>query len=196
MKRGIILTLLLFTLFTAYAQNKDTYTWLSGVSIGFLPVNVSGTQNVGDNGSTPIYRYVDTSAVMINLVAHVGASVPFYANESWSTGAKLSIGFGYQNNRGAAQGLSAFLLNTRSYAYYRNYSSSFDFSILLGHQFTFTALNSHLMILGFEFGVGEDASLRLYSSLFRYKYYREYTNGILEPALRIGEFGVSYIFNF
>lgn len=142
------------------------------------------------------HQFIDTSALMINIVAHVGTSVPFYANESWSTGVKASIGLGYQINRNAAQGLSSYLINTRSFAYYRNYSTNLDFSILLGHQFTFTALNSHLMMLGLEFGIGEDASIQLYSSLFRYKYYREYTNGTLEPALKIGEFGVSYMYQF
>ena len=159
MKKGIIISLLLVAFFTTKVrtQNKDSYTWFSDVSIGFLPIAVTGTSNVGDE-SKPIYEHTETSALMINLVAHFGASIPFYITKTWSTGAKLSTGFGYQNNLKNVEGLSSFVLNFPNYLYYRNYSSSFDFSVLLGYQFTYTALNSHLMLMGIEYNIDDDAS--------------------------------------
>ena len=50
--------------------------------------------------------------------------------------------------------------------------------------------------MAFDYNINEEATLRVYSSLYRYKYYNLYTNGKLEPSVKIGEFGIAYIYNF
>ncbi len=194
MKKLIPLIIMLIITITKM-KGQDSRSINSDVSIGFLPIVISGTSNVGDE-SRPIYKHIETSGLMMNLIAHIGANLPFYSTKNWSVGAKLSVGFGYQNSLKNAEGLSSYLFDFPQYIYYRNYSSNFDFSVLLGYKFTYTALNSHLMLMGIEYNIDEDTSLRLYGSLFRYKYYTQYTNGKIEPATKIGEFGFAYIYNF
>jgi hypothetical protein len=204
MKREIIVALLIITTLTIKAQ--DSFKWQSGVSVGFLPIIISGTQDVGAGNLTivdnyafetaPVYEHTETSGLMMNLVAHFGAKIPIITSKTWSTGVILNSGFGYQNGLSNTEGLSSFLIKFPNYVYYRNYSGNFDFSLQLGYQFTFTALNSHLIMGGFEYHINEDASLRLFSSLYRYKYYIEYTNGNIEPGIKIGELGIAYIYNF
>ena len=193
MKKGIIIGLLLFITLTVKSQ--DNYNWNSGVSVSFLPITVIGTDNIGTEYQ-PIYENTETSGLMMNLVANFGVSIPLYATDKWSTGVRLNTGLGYQNSISNAEGLSSFVINFPNYIYYRNYRSSFDFSVLLGYQFTYTALNSHLMMLGFEYHIDDDTSLRLFGSLYNYNYFREYTNGKIEPAIEISEFGLAYIYNF
>lgn len=206
MKKLVFIAILIQMLILNKINGQDSFNLFSDVSIGFLPIFVAGTQDVGDGNETvigsyttpsaPIYKHTETTGSMINLVAHFGGSLPFYSNEKWSTGAKLSVGFGYQKSINNAEGLSSYLLNFPEYVYYRNYSTNFDFSILLGYQFTYTALNSHLMMMAFDYNIDENKSLRLYGSLFRYKYYNLYSNGRIEPSTKIGEFGFTYIYNF
>ena len=204
MKREILIGLLVIVSSSIMAQ--DSFRWHSGVSIGFLPISISGTQDVGNGNqtvidnktfnTTPVYEHTVTSGLMMNLIAHVGARIPIITSETWSTGVNLNVGVGYQYGLSNTDGLTSYLLKSPNYVYYRNYSSSLDFSILLGYQFTYTALNSHLMLGGFEYHMDDASSLRFFGSLYRYTYYRQYTNGRIEPALKIGEFGMSYIYNF
>ncbi|MBI2279734.1 MAG: hypothetical protein HYU68_03465 [Bacteroidetes bacterium] len=206
MKKIILISILIQAFIINNINGQDSFNLFSDVSIGFLPIFIAGTQDVGDGNETvignyttpsaPVYKYIETSGLMINLVTHFGASIPFYSTEKWSTGAKLSVGFGYQKDIKNTEGLSSFLFNLPEYIYYRNYSTGFDFSILLGYQYTYTALNSHLMMMAFDYNINENKSLRLYGSLFRYKYYNLYSNGRIEPSTKIGEFGFTYIYNF
>jgi hypothetical protein len=201
-----MIVILIQILSVSKVKGQDELVWLSDASIGFLPVKIVGTQDVGNGNeivignnivpSAPIYKHAETSGLMMNLTTHVGVSLPFYSTKNWSVGTKLNIGFGYQKGLKNSEGLSSFLLNFPEYIYYRNYSSGFDFSVLLGYQFTYTSLDSHLMMMAFDYNINEEATLRVYSSLYRYKYYNLYTNGKLEPSVKIGEFGIAYIYNF
>ena len=78
MKKGILIGLLVISTLSTMAQ--DSYRWHSGVSIGFLPIGVSGTQDVANGNETvvdnntfktaPVYEHTETSGLMMNLVAH------------------------------------------------------------------------------------------------------------------------------
>ena len=174
---------------------QDSRTFFSDASVGYIPILTVGSTNIGTE-VRPFYEHTETKGSMLNIITHVGVSQPFYVNDTWSTGIRLSAGIGYQGNLSNSEGLASFVFSLPQYFYYRNYSSSIDFSVLLGYKYTNAALNSHLILLGIEYHIDDDAGLRFYGSLYRYKYYTQYTNGKIEPAIKIGEFGVVYTYNF
>lgn len=186
------------------AQDVDRIRLFTSGDYGILPIKISGTMDIGNgnegvsNGhvyvSAPVYRHVDTTAIMMNTIGHFGINIPFYKTESWSIGAKFSAGVGYQFSFRAAEGLnSPFLLDFPQYCYYRNYKHNFDYSVLLGYKYNYSALPYHLFLVAFDFNVNNLFTFRIYGSPFSYKYYAQYTNGNLEPMVKIKEFGISFI---
>ena len=196
------LTILLFLVaFSVYSQ--DRIKVVGGVSLGVVPVFLSGTTDVGDGGGTfkgsrhiitnPVYRHVDTTGIVGNMAFYFGLNFPFYKNDNWSTGIKLNAGFGYQGSLKAAEGLESLTLNFPQYIYWRHYKR-FDYSILAGYKYTYSSLPYHLMILGIDINSGfekGDVTFRLYGSPFSYNYYTLYTNGQLKEAIKIYELGLA-----
>jgi hypothetical protein len=207
MKKAIIILIILLpvTLNEAKGQETDRVRLGFELSTGILPMKLSGTHDVG-NGATaiignqdmaeyPVYRHTDTNLWVFNVLAHLSINLPFYRNNSWSIGVKLSAGFGIEGG-GTALGLKSYVFDFPQYIYYRNYKRKFDYSILLGYKYAYAALPYQLIIAGFEYNIDEFNSIRLYGSLNRYQYYQLYTNGRIEPMLKISEFGISYSINF
>lgn len=193
MKKLALCLLLIMT--TIYINGQDTRNFFSDATIGYIPILTIGSSNVGTE-SRPVYEHTETKGTMLNFLLHVGVKQPFLIKDSWSAGVRLSVGWGGQGNMSNAEGLTSYVFDFPEYIYYRNNSSNIDFSVLLGYKYTKAALNSHLLLFGLEYHIDDDRSLRFYGSFYRYKYYTQYTNGRVEPAIKIGEFGLVYTYNF
>jgi hypothetical protein len=187
-------------------QGPDYFGVQLDGSIGLLPIELSGTTDVGNGSSTiidnnfvpsdPSYRRVDTLAIVFNTIFHLGINVPVYKNGAWSVGVKLNAGIGYQKGIVASEGLTSMVFDFPQFIYYRNYNNYLDYSILIGYKYTHAALPYHLMLAAFDINLDDMNSFRFYGSLFRYNYYVLYTNGTMEPMARIGEYGISYTYTF
>lgn len=202
----IHLALILGGLPQANGQETDKFSVTVDATTALLPMRLTGTLDVGNRSETiidnkaivshPVYRHVDTLALAYNGIAHVGMNIPFYRAENWSIGTKLSLGLGIMRGLRAAEGINSLVFDFPEYLYYRNYGSSFDFSILLGYKLSVAALPYSLPLLGLDVHIDELSAFRIYGSPVRYKYYTLYTNGELVPLIRIAEIGVGYVLTF
>ena len=204
MKKLILLPVLFLIVALVPMKAQDRFRFFSAGNYGFAPVRFSGTMDVGNGNdgtigghvvaSEPIYIYVDTAGLLMNIIGQIGVNIPFYIKEDYSIGAKLRVGIGYQFSLKASEGLnSPFLLDFPQYIYYRNYKNDFDYSVLLGYKYTYNALSYHLFLLAFECNINESASVRVYGSPFPYTYYSLYTNGELKPLVKMREFGITLL---
>jgi len=187
--------LIIFKLNLIHAQ--DEFAVFTGASVGFVPFKMSGTLDVGNISSTPIFRHVDTTGLLTNIIIHLGINIPFYKSENFSIGTKLNLGLGYQYSIKNLEGLSeTFFFDFPEYLYYRNYKTKFDYSVLLGYKYNRNVLPYQLFLIAFDWNIGENDQIRLYGSPFSYNYYSQYTNGEIKPLVKIREFGISFISSF
>jgi hypothetical protein len=195
MKKLTLIILLFISIFGANAQDKtDKFKFHYDVTLGVLPIKISGTMNTANSNSDPVYKFVDTTGIMGNFGLHIGMNIPFYRTENWSIGANVNAGVGRIGSFRAAEGLNSYTLDFPQYIYYRNYKSSFDYSVLVGYKHTIAGLNYSLPLIAF--GLNKpNGSFLIYSSVKRYTYYSYYTNGDIKPALKIGEMGLMIFFN-
>jgi len=194
--------LLLFLLqLNGYSQDKIRVT--TGASVSIVPMFLSGTMDVGNgntsvNGTTlissePVYKRVDTTAIVLATSFYIGLNLPFYKNENWSTGIKFNAGLGYQAGAKAAEGLHSLTFNFPQYIYWRRYKK-LDYSLLAGYKYTYAVLPYHLMLAAVDVSIGSGRGLttfRIYGSPFSYNYYSLYTNGEMHKAIRIYEAGLA-----
>lgn len=207
MKNIITICLLAILGFSSqgYAQD-DEFKIYSGLNVGLLPIKVSGVIDVGEGGSSvsgssliptkPVFRWVDTTSLVMNFIGHVGASIPVYKTDNWSLGLKLGAGLGIEKGVRAAEGFYALALDFPEFIYYKNYKGRFEYTLMAGYKYTRATLPYHLIMGGFEFDVKDDTHIRLYGSISRYNYYSLFTDGTLEPSVRIREFGLAYLVSF
>jgi len=210
-----LLTCLIFIIVNFYseAQHKNKKEWqvdkfgfIASGSYGILPIQLSGLTDVGSKVSTmvgsqwvterPEYAIKDTSALMMNGMVHLGINIPFYRTATWSFGAKVNAGIGFQRSRKAAEGLNGFVLDFPQFLYFRNYKNKLDYTILLGYKYTYAPLSYQLALGGIDFNLKHNKAIRLYGGLNEYKYYRYFTDGRTEPAFRLREFGLAYVASF
>lgn len=204
MKRSLLLCALLLILFIPEIKAQrgpDRFKATFNFSVGVLPIKLSGPMDVGDGDGNiisvlPVYRQVDTTSVVVSGIMYFGLKIPFYRSDSWSVGVNLNAGVGRHQGVIAADGLTAYVLDFPQYVYYRNYRTNFDYSFLLGYKYTRAPLPYHLVMAAFEYHLNEHHGFRFYGSLFRYKYYMLLSNGDLKPMVKIGEFGITYTYNF
>lgn len=191
-KKICIGVLFLFTTLNTKAQGPDEGIGLivEG-SYGLVPIKMSGQYNISDTDSKLIYVDKDTLSLSGNIMATFGASYAFYKNKDWCIGAKLEGGIGFIFPIKAAEGLGGLNLHFPQYIYYRNYSTRIDFTINLGYKYTRMALPYHSMVSKIEVNLGDQISIGLYGTLFSFKYYTLYTNGQLNTAAKINEFGIT-----
>lgn len=178
------------------AQDPDRFRISSAFNFGFMPTAISGVSNDAEIFGEPIYRKVDTTGFSANINAQLGVNIPLYRTREWSVGVKLNAGVGFIAGIKANEGLSSLALDFPQFGYFRHYGGAVDFAVLLGYKYTRMALPYQLMLIGGELFLSDHHSVRLYGSLFRYKYYAEYTDGRLVPMLKIGEFGLVYVVSF
>jgi hypothetical protein len=205
MKQLFIILLFIFSWKNTFAQKEDKFRVYTGVSSGLVVMRLSGTMDKGNGGMSfttnsvlvarPQYRHVDTTALALNVFVPIGFNIPVYRSKKWSAGFKLSAGVGYQAGVKAADGLSSMGFDFPQFVYYRRYSGKIDYSVLAGWKYSYVPLPYQLCLLGFDMNF-EDTQLRFYFSPFPYKYYRELTNGTIEPAAKIYEIGLGYFYNF
>lgn len=205
MKQLLFILLYIFSCTSILAQKTDRFRVYTGVSAGFVALRLSGPTDIGNGGTSsttnstyvsyPVFRNIDTTALALNFFVPLGFNIPVYRSDNWSAGFKLSAGVGYQMGIKAAEGLSSFGFDFPQFVYYRRYSGNIDYSILAGWKYSYVALPYQLCLLGAEINF-EESQLRFYFSPVPYTYYREYTNGRIEPAAKIYEAGVGYFYNF
>jgi hypothetical protein len=186
------------------SQNTDCFKVSMDLSIAALPLDLSGTMDVGEGSSTiidntevvsePIYRHKELSGLVLNSIVHLGGNIPLYKNYSWSVGVKLFAGVGLQYGVRNSEGLNSYVFDFPEYIYYRNYATAFDFSVLLGYKYTRASLPYHLLLAAFDINIDDNNSIRLFSSFSKYTYYELYTNGNLRPMLKITELGIVYTY--
>lgn len=203
MKKSINYFLICFFVYhTAYGQ--DSFKIQVGLNAGFAPHNVVGTYDTGsgyqENGGNkyivayPIYKKVDSTHIYGNGTVLLNVTLPIIKKENWSLGVGVNVETGYQTD--LHPNASEFFLRVSDYpvyGYYRNFKNNFEYSVLLGYKYTKTFYAYHLIFAGFDFHVGERHTIRLYSSINNYKYYIAYSNGEIEPYLKISQFGISWI---
>jgi len=169
-------------------------------NLGVLAVRVVGPSDVSGVYENPFYLRKEELAIAATEFVHFGASIPLYRTFGWSIGLRLNAGYGIQNSLKNAEGFNTRLISFPQYVcfnkfnYHRNNTSkSLEYSIQLGYKYTISALNHHLLMGAFELKLSKARALKVYGTLWRYKYYISYSDGTLEPAAKIGEYGFSYV---
>lgn len=195
MKKLFVILLFIFSYKEIFAQQEDKFRVYTGVTGGLVVMKLSGTMNVGGDNNYPQYRYVDTTALVVNFYIPIGFNIPVYRSEKWSTGFKLSAGVGFMAGVKAADGLTGYGFDFPQFVYYRRYSGKIDYSVLVGWKYNYTTIPYQLGLVGGDINF-EHTQLRFYFSPVPYTYYRELTNGTIEPAVKIFEVGVGYFYNF
>jgi hypothetical protein len=165
---------------------------------GQTDISRSGTAIQNDRifPNAPIYQIRDTNSLVMGFNLSFGLKIPFYKNDTWAIGSLLNIGGGYDFPIKAAEGLKGLTLDLPQYLYFRNYKHRFDYSILLGYKYTYSALPYSNILLAFDINIQEKETFRFYVTPLRYIYYTQFSDGRLEPAAKIGEFGISYVHFF
>jgi hypothetical protein len=205
MKQLIIFALIILSYQEIKAQKHDRIRITIGATVGLVVMPLSGTIDKGNGNmsitsntivtSYPEFRHVDTTAIAFNMFIPLGINLPLYQTKKWSTGIKLSAGFGYQAGVKAAEGLSSIGFDFPQFAYYRRFAGKIDYSILAGWKYSYVPVPYQLALLGLDINT-DGTILRFYFSPFPYKYYRQLTNGTVEPAISVYEVGVGGIFMF
>jgi hypothetical protein len=201
------LALLLIFQSIGFGQLSDKVTVFADLTLGFSPIKLAGTFDSGLGTVTIIDAHAVPEApelvhgedrtLLITPKLHIGLDIPFYSSEHNSFGLKVAVGGGRQFEvPGDPNFLTAYVYDFPQYFYYRNNKHSIDYSIQIGYKYSHTILPSHHILAAFELNLSEASSIKLYSSLFSYKYYTYYTNGRFEPQVTIPEFGLTYGLNF
>jgi hypothetical protein len=193
MKKLFLITILCsLTFLPAFAQkNTDEAMVNYTFGLSLIPIKITATTNVAEYPPYHEYKRTDTTGLAMNLLLHVGGSIPFIRTENWSMGAKLNAGVGRQGSIRASDGLAGFNFDFPQYLYFRHYGTAIDVSLLAGVKHNMGALDFTLPMAGVDINFG-DNSLRLYTSVHSYTYYSLYSNGDVKPFLKIAERGVSF----
>jgi len=205
--KKIILLICLFVLqVSSIRAQRDIFTIAAASSVGVVPFRLSGTMDVGNGNMTqlgnyivtsePVYKHIDSSMYIINIIVHFGLNISILRGENWDAGAKLNIGLGNQFATNGAEGLKSFLLDFPQYIYYRNFKSNLDFSVLAGYKYTYSVIPYQLLIAAFDFNIDLMNSIRLYGAFTKDRYYTLYTNGNIVPTITLTEFGIGYTIEF
>ncbi|MFZ6050560.1 hypothetical protein [Halocola ammonii] len=204
-KLTLILASILISILS-FSQSDELYFY-SDATFAFNPIRLTGIEDQGSGtvGQTvggnltyrePVYQKVEIQSSTVSIVGHIGMSVPFYQTDDWSVGAKVNVGLGFQFPAKNSDGLEGMVLSFPQFGYFRWVGKNFDYSALAGYKFTKGPINYHHFLLGFDWEIGEGDAIRIYGTPFRYKLYREYTNGELEPMFEVAEIGISYVVKF
>ncbi|MBN2682556.1 MAG: hypothetical protein JXR58_08610 [Bacteroidales bacterium] len=173
-----------------------------------MPVKLTGTMeefdgySIIDNYSVPInpkYISKNINGYIANVGLHLGFNIPIFQTSDYSIGTHLNLGLGYQTPLKDFEGMESAFLDFPQYVYYKNFSGSYDFGISLGYKINRGPIPYNLIVLAFDFYGSynnDEAFFRIYTSLFRERYYQLLTNGEIKPFIKIGEFGFSYVIPF
>lgn len=206
MKKGITICLLLIIgSIQGMAQQKlkfdrPRFAVSATASVLVLPMSAfidvnEGTAVVDGNliPSDPKYQVRDTTGYIFGLYAHGVFILPLYQKQNWSIGIEANAGLGKHTSLRAAEGLHSVVLDFPQFMYYRNHASSVDYAVLAGYKYTLGPLPLHMLLVGFELHRDNDHIIRIYGSVLSNKYYRYYTHGVIEEALRSREVGATYV---
>jgi len=181
---------------------KSNFFLSSGGYFGIQTVKISLVDDVSSGGGI-IYKKVDTSGILLNIVGLFSSSLPIiYPHENLVIGLELNVGIGYLGNLKAAEGLEGLVFDFPQFIYlrYGNYNGTKEgigAGLLIGYRYTFAPLKYRFPIFGLEIAYNQGFTiLRFEGSILSDKYYSYYTDGRFEPALTIREFGISYIVIF
>lgn len=192
--------------FLHLGQNRDKFGVLVDLSIGFVPMKLQGTSEVSSNGiaqinghdvaNNPVYEYKVIRTVMLNSSTHLSLNLPLHKTENWSLGLKIGAGIGSQKGFNSVEDLTSIIFDFPQYAYFKHNGDQLEYSILLGYKYAFASLPYQLVIAGFEYHFNLENSLRFYTSFIGNRYYNQYSNGDLKPAIKSNEFGFVLIHKF
>jgi hypothetical protein len=183
----------------------DRFNFNIGGTFGAIPVTLEGPVDVS-NGETVIDNYIVTLAPeyvnkkiytgLISTGIQFGFHIPCYKSDNWSMGIKLNAGAGF--SKGILEFEDYYLLEFGfpQFAYFRKQFENRDLSFLLGYKKCFNWISFGVPIAGIDFNSDSKNSFRIYTSLYRQRYYTQYTNGDLVPSIKIGEINFSIIHAF
>jgi hypothetical protein len=184
-------------------KKVDRFRLHGDITISLSSFKLMGVSDISSSSLTvinnkevttePNYKYQEKRVYGFNPIIHGGLNIPFYRTNSWSVGAKINAGVGYQYGI-VAENFSSVFFDFPQYVYYRNYKKDFDYTILAGYKQTIAPISSGLFIIGLDINITNRNALRFYVSPYRRTYYSELTNGDLKPAIRIVEFGLGFVF--
>ncbi|QHL88104.1 hypothetical protein GU926_11945 [Nibribacter ruber] len=187
---------------STFAQKRswqvDKLRVATGATLGYQPLKVRGIDESVDNPGT--YEMKDAEASFTNILLQAEVVLPFYRTDAWSVGARAGAALGLQMVSQGVKGLEdlngSVVYDFPQFLYYRNYQTSFDFTVLAGYKYTKASFSTHFALAGLEVQLMDSYSIRGYGSLNSYQYYLLYTDGREEPALTIREFGISLMKSF
>jgi hypothetical protein len=200
------LFLILIIRTTSFGQIHEKVSFFTDFTLGISPVKLAGTFDSGSANyiiidqnavpTAPKLIHAEETTLLITPKFHLGLSIPVLTHEHYCIGFKLAVGGGRQFEiPGDPNLLTAYVYDLPQFIYYRNYKTSFDYSIQVGYKYTHTVLSSHLILAAFEINITNVSSIKFYASPISYKYYTYYTNGRYEPRVKIPEFGFAYSIN-
>jgi hypothetical protein len=135
------------------------------------------------------------------FILQLGTHLPLFQQKKWSFGFDLGAGIGIQNHfypdepiyNDPHEIISSNILDLQAKVFVRYYyNEDFHFSIKGGMRFIRAYDNFRSPILSIHAGY-KWMELGVYSHLMANKYYRIYSNGDIEVAKKIYEFGVSLV---
>ncbi|MEM0997394.1 MAG: hypothetical protein AAGN35_09960 [Bacteroidota bacterium] len=196
MKRALFTLFLALLASTAGAQNERLA--VDGTfHLALQPYQLTGVYDINSDGETisnrPEWRTIDTTGWVGAVYMTFSLRLPLLDLGQATVGISPGLGGGYQFGIAAAQGLTSPLrLDFPAWLYLRSYGDR-PWGIGAGYKYTISPLNHGLWLARFEIEVDDNAWIQFYGSFIRQTYYTQFTNGELRPAIRIPEFGISFV---
>lgn len=201
--RALLVLSLMMISFVLFAQEDRAFFSING-SIGVMPVMAQGMEDVSNSNFThvndkpvtisPEWKYTKNTYIFFTGLMHLGFNLPIIKKESWSTGFKFNLGLGVaQPSVFQDADLSQFIMiDLPQFIYFRSNKNT-DISILAGYRLGYAMIQLQQPIIATDFGLGEDMFVRVYGTPFSSTVYNYFTDGRMEPALKVREFGVGLI---
>ncbi|WP_192822666.1 hypothetical protein [Rufibacter sp. LB8] len=202
MKKMVWLAALLVMSVTgnALAQKKknnwqvDKVRFGIGSTVAFMPFRM---QNYYENEDGE-YEVEEKPSKVVTALVRGELSVPVYRADTWSVGVKTGVGVGLQGvPQPEGDSESVLVYDFPQFAYYRNYATPVDFSLLLGYKYSHSHFSTHFGLAGVEVKVIENVWLRLYGAL-NTQDYQQLTRqeAIPAPTHQLREFGLTVLTSF